>query len=51
VPKLKENGAIDKSQFIFHLTDGTDRTKTSYLEFGTSADDTKYLFTSLSTGA
>lgn len=48
VPKLKENGSIDKSQFTMHLRDsGTD----SWIEFGSSSDDTKYTWTSLTSGA
>jgi hypothetical protein len=44
VPKLKENGAIDKSQFTMHLrASGTD----SWIEFGATSDDSKYTWTDL----
>ena len=44
VPKLKANGAIDKSQFTMHLRDeGTD----SWIEFGSTSDDDKYSWTDL----
>ena len=44
VPKLKANGAIDKSQFTMHLRDiGTD----SWIEFGTTSDDFQYSWTYL----
>jgi chorismate mutase len=44
VPKLKENGSIDKSQFTMHLRDNETE---SWIEFGTPSDDSKYVWVDL----